>query len=79
MPRRLTQAALKYAIKLHKGHAPGCPWSKQACEDSLLSYPPLPKAQVAAGFQARLTQLQKLRELPKIAASAVSIVFKSHR
>ena len=73
------QAAVKYASKLHDGHSPGCPWVRQSCEESLLSYPPLPKAQVMKGFGARVTELQNLHELPGISAPAVSAVLKSHR
>lgn len=73
------QVAEKYMPKLHSAHQQACPWARQACEESLLSYPPIPQAQVIAAFESRLAQFQKLSSLPSIAEQALTLILQTHR
>lgn len=60
-----------FSAKLQKGHNDGCPWLGNVCDENLASYPPLPRAQVVSGYEARLANFQDLSHLPQLSATAI--------
>lgn len=73
------QLAEELAKKLQTGHGAGCAWRGNACDDNLLSYPPIPQAQVVAAYQERLLSIIRVSELPKLAPTAVKAILATHR
>jgi len=73
------QLAGELAKKLQGGHGSGCAWRGNACDENLLSYPPIPQAQAVATYHERLTSITQLSELPKLAPAAVKAITATHR
>ena len=73
------QLAEELAKKLQTGHGAGCAWRGNACDENLLSYPPIPQAQVAAAYHDRLSSISRVSELPKLAPTAVKAIMATHR
>ena len=73
------QLAEDLAKKLQTGHGAGCAWRGNACDENLLSYPPIPQAQAVAAYHDRLSNIAQLSELPKLAPTAVKAITATHR
>ncbi|XP_030474648.2 uncharacterized protein LOC115692037 isoform X1 [Syzygium oleosum] len=68
---QVEKAALVFSLKLDNGHKLLCPWTNNACDESLAQFPPTPPPVLVNQFKHRYISLVQLSALPVISSSAV--------
>ncbi|GMQ11167.1 hypothetical protein CsSME_00053917 [Camellia sinensis var. sinensis] len=68
---QVEKAALVFSLKLDNGHKLLCPWIDNACDETLVQFPPTSAAVLVDEYKRRSSALLDLLALPVISSSAI--------